>query len=60
MDSAIFTLTYFYNAYTVRIPVRGFKKAMAYCKSIKHSALIEMNGLPILVYFNDKFYRAKL
>ena len=60
MDSETFTLTYFYNAYTVRIPVKGFKKAVAYCKSIKHSALVEMNGLPILVYFNGQFYRAKL
>lgn len=60
MDTATFTLTYFYNAYTVRIPVNGFKKALAYCKLIKHSAVIEMNGLPILVYFNNRFYRAKL
>lgn len=59
MDNVSFTLAYFYNAYTLRIPVKGFKKAVAYCKLIKHNALVEMNGSPILVYFNGKFYRAK-
>ena len=60
MDTVTFTLTYFYNAYTVRLPVKGFKKALAYCKLIKQNALLEMNGLPILVYFSGQFYRAKL